>query len=332
MNKIFKNKLVGIALVAVAFGVFAAPVALADQYTTAALSAPVTTNNSNTTVWFEYGPTASLGYTTPSQTFPASSVSSTYSYTLTNLSPNTTYYYRAAASNLGGTTRGSIYNFSTNNGSVSTNSNSNTIVTNSVDTSGLAAMLASLRGLLSTLSTTTSTTANVTSTNVNVASANYPAILHLTSDKNSVGNGDEVNLTATVTPASRINNATLKFFLDSSLTFESVSVNNYTKDANTITVPLGTLNPISGDTSVTVRAKVANLENSGKISPAVALYYTQNGVAGTPVTATLDINTNSNNFGANILSAFGNGVFLISLLAIIIIGLGAVLFVKFVLK
>ena len=188
--------------------------------------------------------------------------------------------------------------------------------------------------MLYTLSATNAGNTTVTSANTNVtyAAVNYPALLHLTSDKNSAGNGDEVNLTATITPASRISNATLKFFLDPSLKFESVSADNFSKNGNTITVSLGTLDPVSGNTSVTVRAKVANLGNNEKMSPAVALYYTQGGVSGAPITATTDINSGANNFGANILSAFGNGVFLIALLAIIIIGLGAFLFVKFVLK
>lgn len=111
---------------------------------TATLSGVVTPNNSTTTAWFEYGPTTSFGYTTPSQTFPASGYSSNYSYTLTNLSPNMTYYYRAVASNSGGTSYGTVYSFSTG----ATNTSYVAGVPSNVNVTGLSSMLTSLRTLL----------------------------------------------------------------------------------------------------------------------------------------------------------------------------------------
>src|SRR3989338_3563468 len=62
-----------------------------------------------TEVWFEWGTTQSLGNSTTHQTM---TTSGNFSQTLTTLSPNTTYYYRAVANNASsGTVQGSIISF-----------------------------------------------------------------------------------------------------------------------------------------------------------------------------------------------------------------------------
>lgn len=63
-------------------------------------------------VWFEYGKTPALGFTTPQQEKYGSGE---FSYTLTNLEPCTTYYYRAAAKHkyYNDTTYGEIHSFIT---------------------------------------------------------------------------------------------------------------------------------------------------------------------------------------------------------------------------
>ncbi|MEK7152101.1 MAG: hypothetical protein AAB773_01595 [Patescibacteria group bacterium] len=63
--------------------------------------------------WFEWGQSASLGFTTPSQGL-GSSPSTAFVYSMFGLSPNTTYYYRAVAQNANGTSYGSVLNFRTN--------------------------------------------------------------------------------------------------------------------------------------------------------------------------------------------------------------------------
>lgn len=72
-------------------------------------------NSSNTNAWFEWGPTVSLGNTTSSSNYGSSGI--TYNYNLSTLSPNTTYYYRAVASNPYGTGYGTILSFTTGQGS-----------------------------------------------------------------------------------------------------------------------------------------------------------------------------------------------------------------------
>ncbi len=131
---------------------------------TITLSGVVTPNNSMTTAWFEYGPTTSFGYITPSQTLSASSYSSNYSYTLANLPPNTTYYYRAVASNSGGISYGSVYTFSTGGAAYVATSPS------TVNVSGLSSALSSMQTLLAEMKSQYSQPG----TQNNVASAKTP--------------------------------------------------------------------------------------------------------------------------------------------------------------
>lgn len=73
----------------------------------------ITPNGNATTAWFEYGTTPSLGLRTSFQNM-GSNGAVTLSSVVTNLSPNTVYYYRAAAQNAYGINYGTILNFRTN--------------------------------------------------------------------------------------------------------------------------------------------------------------------------------------------------------------------------
>lgn len=73
----------------------------------------VNPNGSQTTAWFEYGTTQNLGNTTNQQTVGSGNTGTQFSNSLTGLSPNTTYYFRAAAQNSYGTTRGAIMSATT---------------------------------------------------------------------------------------------------------------------------------------------------------------------------------------------------------------------------
>ncbi|MGB9743612.1 MAG: hypothetical protein ACPLW9_02825 [Minisyncoccales bacterium] len=64
----------------------------------------------NLTVWFEYGTTTNLGNSTPQQSQNGAGL---FCYTLTNLTPGTTYYYRAMARNSAGSDSGEIKSFTT---------------------------------------------------------------------------------------------------------------------------------------------------------------------------------------------------------------------------
>ncbi|MEI8270151.1 MAG: IPT/TIG domain-containing protein, partial [bacterium] len=81
----------------------------------AVLNGSINPNNNMTTAWFEYGTSYNLGtYSDTNHDYFGSGGSySILSQSALNLSPNTTYYFRAVANNYAGTIRGSIFSFTT---------------------------------------------------------------------------------------------------------------------------------------------------------------------------------------------------------------------------
>ena len=77
------------------------------------MNGDVTSNGSSTSVWFEWGtdPNLATDNTTTPQSVGSSAVTQAVSADLTGLSTGTTYYFRVAASNSGGTSRGAILSF-----------------------------------------------------------------------------------------------------------------------------------------------------------------------------------------------------------------------------
>jgi hypothetical protein len=92
------------------------------------------TSGYGTNVYFEYGPTASLGFNTGSQNIGTSLVS--FYDTITNLTPDTTYYFRAVANSTQGTVRGDILSFRTGSVVTTNTNNTTTIVRTIVQTQG----------------------------------------------------------------------------------------------------------------------------------------------------------------------------------------------------
>ncbi len=84
------------------------------------LNGNVNPNGNYTNVWFEYGTTQSLGYTTGYQSAGSASQSSSVTANVSGLAPGATYYYRVVGQNSYGTTYGSIVSFVVN-GSISNN-------------------------------------------------------------------------------------------------------------------------------------------------------------------------------------------------------------------
>lgn len=78
--------------------------------TGATLNGNVTPNGLATTAWFELGtdPTLTSFFNTPSQPVGSGTTSQSVNAALTGLATGTTYYYRVAASNSSGTSKGSI--------------------------------------------------------------------------------------------------------------------------------------------------------------------------------------------------------------------------------
>jgi hypothetical protein len=79
----------------------------------AILNGSVTPNGASTTSWFEWGKTTTLGNSTPTHFEGSGSTANVMTATLLNLTPSTTYYFRAVAQNSQGTTYGDILSFQT---------------------------------------------------------------------------------------------------------------------------------------------------------------------------------------------------------------------------
>lgn len=116
-----KIKLLGVGIFAFAslflgVGVVSADSSTVTTCTSAIVHGVVTdTNNVPTSVWFEWGTNFSSvdngsGSKTQTQVF---SVPQSFNQTLLNLTPSTTYYYRAMFSNVYGTAKGATLSFST---------------------------------------------------------------------------------------------------------------------------------------------------------------------------------------------------------------------------
>ncbi len=81
----------------------------------------------NTNVYFEWGSTTALGFTTASLNAGSGS-GATFFDSLTSLQPSTTYWYRAVATNAYGTARGELQSFTTNARPVVINNPPRTII------------------------------------------------------------------------------------------------------------------------------------------------------------------------------------------------------------
>lgn len=81
--------------------------------TTAVVVGTVNPKGAQTTYWFEYGPTLSLGFSVNATVIPAGRTDLGAAAYIIGLTPNTTYYFRLGAKNAYGTVYGSSYNFIT---------------------------------------------------------------------------------------------------------------------------------------------------------------------------------------------------------------------------
>ena len=88
--------------------------------TSAVMNGTVNANGSDTTAWFEYGRTVSLGQTVGLRSVGSANATIPVSQQITNLQLGTIYYYRVVARNPYGTAYGNVIAFRTQNGAVYT--------------------------------------------------------------------------------------------------------------------------------------------------------------------------------------------------------------------
>jgi hypothetical protein len=107
----------------------------------AVVNGTVNPNSAATSYWFEYGTNANFGYTTGNQSAGAGSSAVSASASLSGLSTNTTYYFRAVAQNQYGTSYGQTLTFVT---SQSQQGNAPSVQTNSA--TGVSTNSATING------------------------------------------------------------------------------------------------------------------------------------------------------------------------------------------
>ena len=116
MNTKIKQVAFAVAILSVfSLGFFANANNASAQYAvptcnSATLNGNIVPNGAATSVWFEWGPGSSIVYSTPTQTFYTNS---NYSQVINGLQENSTYSYRAMASNTNGTSTGQTISFTT---------------------------------------------------------------------------------------------------------------------------------------------------------------------------------------------------------------------------
>ncbi len=274
--------------------------------TSATISGTVYPNGASTNAWFEYGPTASFGYTTQVQNMGSGYATVNASAVLSNLLPNTTYYYRVDAQNAYGTSYGSTLTFTTSGSSAVTSGGSNTGVT-----STLTSILGSMNNIL--LSMKNSYGANTTVQNnqtASVAVASVPTTVSAT-------------ITGTAFPNGASTDAWFEYGPTTSFGYKTPTQN---VGSGTKVVPISaTLAGLTPETTYYYRAVASNSYGS---SDGATLTFTTGG--GT--TASSTVAQSSNSYTANIVSALGGSWAIIGLIILVLIGIGVVVFLRFVLR
>lgn len=275
--------------------------------TSATLSGTAFPNGANTNAWFEYGTTASFGYTTPSQNVGSGYSNVNISANLTNLLPNTTYYYRVDAQNNYGTSDGSTLTFTTSGSSVNT-----TGTYNSGTNSTLSSILNSMNRILLSIRSNYGSTANQTSQNYQTTATVVAASAPTTS----------ATITGTAFPNNAATTAWFEYGPTTSFGYKTAAQD---VGSGSVTVPISaTINGLNPNTTYYYRAVAQNAYGS---SDGATLTFTTGG--GVTNTATQTSSTYST---ASILSALGGNWTIIGLIILILIGIGVVVFLRFVLK
>lgn len=206
----------------------------------------------NTTGWFEWGTTSSLGNTTQSKNV-GSAVTLAFAEDLVGLVNGSTYYYRAVVQNQYGTHKGDIMSFTTGG---STNTTSVVVTSPTVTSSKTTYVVSGASGSTKTSAIT----------------------LSISSNREEVGRGDRVIFTITyrnTKTSEDLHDVAIRVVLPGELSFVDASRGYYNEKDRTLTVDLKTLE--AGEAgSFTVETRVENSIESGKVVVvSVGMVYTR---------------------------------------------------------
>ena len=214
------------------------------------LNGAVNANGAIATAWFEYGTTQSLGQITNSQPMGMGTIAYNYSYILSNLTPNTIYYFRAVARNAYGTNYGTIFNFISPVATIAAITTNNTTVNNT------------------SLTTAVRIPANLNSLAV---------VLVSNVDKSEVIIGDEINYTVVYKNIgnSSVADAKINIILPKGVEYQSANVDPSAQSGQNITFNIGKIFA-NGQGSASVKIKINNSSKTGELILNADMEYVDN--------------------------------------------------------
>jgi hypothetical protein len=207
------------------------------------LNGEVNSQNGVTSAWFEYGQTLALGSTTAQVPIGTGSAYQPYSLLVSGLSPNTIYYFRAAAQNQYGASSGAILSFITQAPSANL-------------TSGYASTSASAPAPIKPA---------IAAQSANSTASASCVELTLAINANGFSAGKEFVFTATSRNKCdfSLQNSSLRLVLPAEVAFKDASNPKFSQKDNVITFNLGKISPNTEET-INIRGKVKDETKKGE--------------------------------------------------------------------
>lgn len=252
-------------------------------------------NNNNANVYFEYGTSINLGSRTNTRTVNGNTNFSEY---LSNLSPNTIYYFQAVSEGNNGISKGAIEVFKT--------------------------------GKIAVVNVGGGTTKIITQGKTVYGSAS-PVMLQIENKYQAIGSGDIIEYTVYYKniSSSTLSNPMVQVYIPKGINILNISRGTYSEDDRTLSVPIEDLKP-NDDGEIYLQAKVGSIDTDLAQIPttAVLVYTNPNGAQENAMAYVLNTPKDSNLLGAS--AFFGNmfGLGLIGWLLLIVLILLVILIAR----